>query len=65
MYIILNLLHVGIYSRVLNFIFRKQAELVNLLEHIQVLHAVAVVTMLWYKSEGRWFDPSWCQWIFH
>jgi len=18
-----------------------------------------------YKSEGRWFDPSWCQWIFH
>jgi len=17
------------------------------------------------KSEGRWFDPSWCQWIFH
>jgi hypothetical protein len=18
-----------------------------------------------YKSEGRWFDPSWCHWIFH
>jgi len=18
-----------------------------------------------YKLEGRWFDPSWCQWIFH
>jgi len=24
-----------------------------------------VVKMLCYKSEGRWFDPSWCQWILH
>jgi len=24
-----------------------------------------VVKMLCYKSERRWFDPSWCQWIFH
>ena len=24
-----------------------------------------VVKMLCYKSIGRWFDPSWCQWIFH
>ena len=24
-----------------------------------------VVKLLCYKSEGRWFDPSWCQWIFH
>jgi len=23
-----------------------------------------VVRVLCYKSEGRWFDPSWCQWIF-
>ena len=22
-------------------------------------------TVLCYNSEGRWFDPSWCQWIFH
>ena len=21
--------------------------------------------VLGYTSEGRWFDPSWCQWIFH
>ena len=21
--------------------------------------------VLRYKSEGCWFDPSWCQWIFH
>jgi len=21
--------------------------------------------MLCYKSEGPWFDPSWCNWIFH
>jgi len=24
-----------------------------------------VVKVLCYKSEGRWLDPSWCQWIFH
>jgi len=24
-----------------------------------------VVKVQYYKSEGRWFDPSWCQWIFH
>jgi len=24
-----------------------------------------VVKVLCYKSEGRWFDPSWWQWIFH
>ena len=24
-----------------------------------------VVKVLRYKSEGRWFDPSWCQWISH
>jgi len=23
-----------------------------------------VVKVLCYKSEGRWLDPSWCQWIF-
>jgi len=24
-----------------------------------------VVKVLCYKSEGRWFDSSWCKWIFH
>ena len=24
-----------------------------------------VVKVLCYKSDGRWFDPNWCQWIFH
>jgi len=24
-----------------------------------------VVKVLCYKSESRWFDPSWCQWNFH
>jgi len=24
-----------------------------------------VFKVLCYKSEGRWFDPSWCHWIFH
>ena len=23
-----------------------------------------VVKVLCYKSEGRWFDRSWCHWIF-
>jgi len=24
-----------------------------------------MVKVLCYKSEGHWFNPSWCQWIFH
>ena len=24
-----------------------------------------MVKVLCYKSEGRWFDPSWCVWIFY
>jgi len=24
-----------------------------------------VVKVLCYKSEGRWFDPSWRKWILH
>jgi len=24
----------------------------------------SVVEVLCYKSEGRWFDPSWCHWNF-
>jgi len=27
-------------------------------------HGSTVVKVLCYKSEGRWFDPSWFQWIF-
>ena len=23
-----------------------------------------MVKMLCYKSDGRWFDPSWCHWNF-
>ena len=26
--------------------------------------SITVVKVLCYKSEGRWFDPSWCQWMF-
>ena len=25
---------------------------------------ITVVKVLCYKSEGRWFDPGWCQWNF-
>ena len=27
-------------------------------------HGSTVVKVLCYKSEGRWFDPSWCHWNF-
>jgi len=39
---------------------------------ISMLHTIlsggrvsTVVKVLCYKSDGRWLDPSWCQWIFH
>ena len=28
-------------------------------------HGSTVVKVLCYKSEGHWFNPSWCQWIFY
>jgi len=27
-------------------------------------HGGTVVKVLCYKTEGRWFDPSWCHWNF-
>ena len=33
-------------------------------EYSQLLRST-VVKVLWYKSEGRWFDPSLCHWKFH
>jgi len=35
------------------------------LSHTQGDCGNTVVKVLCYRSEGRWFDPSWCQWIFH
>ena len=37
---------------------------------IDILHDTGdrgstVVNVLCHKSEGRWLDPSWYQWIFH
>ena len=29
--------------------------------NIYIYMGTAVVKVLCYKSEGRWFDPSWCQ----
>ena len=28
-------------------------------------HQTGIAVTQCYKSEGRWFDPSWYQWIFH
>ena len=33
--------------------------------HIYGDRGSTVVKVLCYKSEGRWFDPRLCQWIFH
>jgi len=37
----------------------------KLLEYTKVKLLETVVKVLCYKSDGRWFDPSWCQWTFH
>jgi hypothetical protein len=35
-----------------------------LIVRITTLLKRVVVKVLCYKSEGRWFDPRWCQWVF-
>ena len=37
----------------------------NMGNKISVFRPIFLKLVLCYKSEGRWFDPSWCQWIFH
>jgi len=32
--------------------------------YTHVKRGSTVVKVLCYKSEGRWFDPSWCHWNF-
>jgi len=36
----------------------------NLPGNTEVNRGGTVVKVLCYKSEGRWFDPSWCHWNF-
>ena len=44
----------------------RNEELNDLYSSPNIVHrGSTVVKVLCYKSEGRWFDPSWCQWIFH
>jgi hypothetical protein len=49
----------------LMFTFRNFA---NAPKHLMIYYTDrqggAVVKVLCYKSEGRWFDPRWCQWNF-
>jgi hypothetical protein len=33
--------------------------------HPTYLRYIWILSLLCYNSEGRWFDTSWCQWIFH
>jgi len=37
----------------------------NYIINAQGDHGSTVVKVLCYKSEGRWFHSSQCQWIFH
>jgi len=30
--------------------------------YVTLNHGGTVVKELCYKSDGRWFDPSWCHW---
>ena len=51
--------------------FQHKSHIVNHILHIFWVMGVmggrysTVVKVLCYKSEGRWFDPSWCHWNFH
>ena len=51
-------------------LFRYKAWLVHCAVYFRLFNVVVgdrggtVVKVLCYKSEGRWFDPSWCHWIF-
>jgi len=47
------------------FIFYSyQSPLLRVFTNIRGDRGSTVVKVLCYKSEGRWFDPSWCQWNF-
>jgi len=43
---------------------KRKSDLAQIVIHKGV-RGGTVVKVLCYKSEGRWLDPSWCQWIFH
>jgi len=42
----------------------KGMDLIDLGQDRSEDHRGTMVKMLYYKSEGRWFDPSWCLWNF-
>jgi hypothetical protein len=51
-----------------NKLKKKNYFLIDLLMHcvnyVDAARVSKVVKVLCYKSEGRWFDPSWCHWNF-
>ena len=53
-----------------NNITAKREELIGTIEYLTLYvrwgdRGNTVVKVLCYKSEGPWFDPSWCHLIFH
>jgi len=63
----------GLYFDISNFVvcmFRRSEYELSFQMVSEVILCAAgdrggtVVKVLCYKSEGRWFDPSWCHWNF-
>ena len=49
----------------INMLCHVEVMFIQLLKLLKGDRGSTVVKVLCYKSVGRWFDPSWCQWIFH
>jgi len=46
-------------------VYRTRSLIIVLVHIWEEDRGSTVVKVLCYKSEGRWFDHSWCPWIFH
>ena len=51
-------------STVISTSFGKNQRDIKFGKRLPSFRGSTVVKALYYKSEGRWFDPSWCQCIF-
>ena len=48
-----------------NYLYTKQQDKFRYILGLYGDRGSTVVKVMHYKSEGCWFDPSWCRWIFH
>jgi hypothetical protein len=75
----MNIFESKVYRRILGPVYDNEKENWRILTKKEIYASVkkptiietmgdrgsTVVKVLCYKSEGHWFDPSWCQWNFH